>query len=71
MNSGACSRRTLCLPVAGFENTIAYALRGAPLASDLEACRARALELGERFDIDFMRILAAIYNTNPANSGII
>ena len=65
------ARRTLCLPVAGFENTIAYALRGEAVASDMEACRARAIELGERFEIDFMRILAAIHNTNPANSGII
>ncbi len=64
-------RRTLCLPVPELENTIAYALRGEPVVSDLEACRARALELGELLDIDFLRILTAIYNTNPVNSGII
>ncbi|MDJ0778304.1 MAG: hypothetical protein QNJ85_10600 [Gammaproteobacteria bacterium] len=64
-------RRTLCLPVTDFENTIAYALRDAPLVADLDTCRARALELGEKLGIDFMRILAAIYNTNPLNSGII
>ena len=64
-------RRTLCLPVAELENTIAYALNGAPLAGDLDTCRSRALELGASLDIDFLRILAAIYNTNPVNSGII
>ena len=65
------ARRTLCLPVPELENTIAYALRGEPVAGDLETCRARALELGESLEIDFLRILTAIYNTNPVNSGII
>ncbi len=65
------ARRTLCLPVPDLENTIAYALRGSPLASDLGTCRARALELGDSLDIDFLRILSAIYNTNPVDSGII
>ncbi len=64
-------RRTLCLPVADLENTIAYGLRDKPQAGDLDTWRARAVELGESLDIDFLRILAAIYNTNPLNSGII
>ena len=64
-------RRSLCLPVAGFENTLVYAFRGPVPARDMSWYRDRALEYAARCDIDFVRILAAIYNTNPVGGGVL
>jgi len=64
-------RRSLCLPVAGFENTLVYAFRDPLPAHDMNRYQARALEYEARYDIDFMQILAVIYNTNPVGGGVL
>lgn len=65
------ARQSLCLPVSGFENTLVYAFRDPEAGRDMAWYRERALEYAERFDIDFMQILAVIYNTNPVGGGVL
>ena len=64
-------QQTLCLPVQGLENTIAYGIRSPPPPLDMTQHMKLAVELSERLEIDFMRILAVIYNTNPVGRGVI
>jgi len=63
--------QTLCLPVQGLENTIAYGIRSSPPPLEMTQYMQLAVELSERFEIDFMQILAVIYNTNPVGRGVI
>lgn len=63
--------KTLCLPVAGFENTIAYALRAAPPVRGMSEWLARAERLAGPLDLDLARILAVIYGTNPVGGGVL
>ena len=63
--------RSLCLPVAGFENTIAYGLRRAPPPRDMAAWLEHAMQLSERYEIDFAAILSVIYDTNPVGGGVL
>lgn len=65
------TQRTLCLPVAGLENSIAYAFRHASPGHDMNQLRQQALQYSEQFELDFMQILAVIYNTNPVGSGML
>ena len=65
------NQQTLCLPVKDHENSIAYGVLEAPPALDMDQNMQRATELSEQFGIDFLRILAVIYNTNPVGQGII
>jgi spermidine synthase len=64
-------QQTLCLPVQGLENTIAYGIRSPLPAREMTQNMQLALELSERLGIDFMRVLADIYNTNPVGRGVI
>lgn len=64
-------QKTLCLPVEGYENTICYALRNPPPALDMHGYQQRAIELGGKLELDLMKVLAVIYNTNPVDSGLI
>ena len=64
-------RRTLCLPVAGFDNTVAYAFARLPPKRDLSAHREHAQSLQCELEIDLTRVLAAIYNTNPLGGGVL
>ena len=64
-------RQTLCLPVQGLENTIAYGIRSPPPPLEMTQYMQLAVELSERLEIDFMRVLAVIYNTNPVGRGVI
>ncbi len=64
-------RQSLCLPVPGFENTLVYAFRGPLAQRDMDWYRRRALDYRTRCDIDFMQILAVIYNTNPVGGGVL
>lgn len=64
-------RRTLCLPVAGFDNLIAYAFAGVPPRRDLSVHREQAQALQSEFEIELTRVLAAIYNTNPLGGGVL
>ena len=63
--------QTLCLPVQGLENTIAYGIRSPAPALEMTQYIRQALELSEQLEIDLMRVLAVIYNTNPVGRGII
>ena len=63
--------RTLCLPVAGFDNTIALAFAAPVELPKLQAQRERAATLGSALDIDMQEILAAIHNTNPVGGGVL
>ena len=62
---------TLCLPVEGLDNTIAFALRHQSGDCEMTEYMQKALELGDQHDINYMEVLSAIYATNPAGSGII
>ncbi|MGI9571079.1 MAG: hypothetical protein ACR2PH_15400 [Desulfobulbia bacterium] len=64
-------QQTLCLPVKDYENSIAYGIRNARPALDMEQNIQRASVLSERLGVDFLQILAVIYNTNPVGRGII
>ena len=64
-------QQTLCLPVAGLDNTIAFALRQRPPDCDMSEYMQKALELGEQHEISYLETLSAIYATNPSGSGII
>jgi len=64
-------RQTLCLPVQGLENTIAYGIRSPPHPLEMSQYMQLAVEFSERLEIDFMRVLAVIYNTNPVGRGVI
>jgi len=64
-------QQTLCLPVQGLENTIAYGIHSPPPPREMTQNMQLAAELSERLGIDFMRVLAVIYNTNPVGLGVI
>ena len=63
--------QTLCLPVQGFENTIAFGIHTAGPAHDMSKNIRRANSLSEKLGIDLMRVLSMIYNTNPTGHGVI
>lgn len=63
--------QTLCLPVEGFENTIAYGIHTAGPVHDMSKNIKCAASLSEKLGIDFVRVLSVIYNTNPVGVGII
>ena len=65
------AQQTLCLPVQELENTIAYGIRSPPPPLEMTQYMQLAVELSERLEIDFMRVLAVIYNTNPVGRGVI
>ena len=67
----AFARRTLCLPVAGLENTIIYAFRDPLAERSMDWYRQRAVELGDAHQIDHLEQLAVIYNTNPIGGGVL
>ena len=63
--------QTLYLPVPGLENTIAYGIRSPRPAGEITQNMQQALALSERLEIDLMRVLAVIYDTNPVGCGVI
>jgi spermidine synthase len=63
--------QTLCLPVQGLENTIAFGIRSPPSPPEMTQYMQQAVELSERLEIDLLRVLAVIYNTNPVGRGVI
>ena len=65
------SQQTLCIPVAGYDNTIAYGFRYQAEEQDMSSYMQQALDLGEAHDINYMEILSAIYATNPSGAGVI
>lgn len=64
-------KQTLCLPVKGFENTIAYGIRTSGPVRDMSMNINCATSLSEKLGIDLMHVLSVIYNTNPTGHGII
>ncbi len=65
------AQKTLCLPVEGFENTIAYGIRAQLPERDMTWYLHHAAEQSERFGIDLVQILSVIYNTNPVGAGVL
>ena len=63
--------QTLCLPVEGFENTIAFGICTPQPARDMTLNIKYATSLSQRLEIDLMRVLSVIYNTNPVGRGVI
>ena len=63
--------QTLCLPVKGFENTIAYGIHTAGPVRDMSENIRFAASLSEKLGIDLMPVLSVIYNTNPVGGGVI
>ncbi len=64
-------QQTLYLPVKGLENTIAFAIRSTSTTQDMSGHMQQAMLMSERLEIDLMRVLSVIYNTNPVNHGVI
>jgi len=64
-------QKTLCLPVEGLDNTIAFALRHQPEDLEMAEYMQKAFELSDQHDSNYMEVLSAIYATNPVGSGII
>ena len=67
----AFARHTLCLPVAGLENIIAFAFADSVPERSMDWYRQRALQLGNAQQLDYLEILAVIYNTNPVGGGVL
>lgn len=65
------SQQTLCIPVAGYDNTIAYGFRYQAEEQDMSLYMQQALDAREIHDINYMEILSAIYATNPSGAGVI
>jgi len=67
----AFDEQTLCLPVKGLENTIAFGICSAQPARDMTLNIKYATSLSQQLGIDLMRVLSVIYNTNPTGHGVI
>ena len=67
----AFNEQTLCLPVKGLENTIAFGICCAQPARDMTLNIQNATSLSQQLGIDLMRVLSVIYNTNPTGHGVI
>lgn len=59
-------QQCLNFPVAGIDNSIAFAFRQAPKTRQMTWYMQQASNLGELHDIDYVEILAEVYNANPA-----
>jgi spermidine synthase len=66
-----CNKQTLCMPVEGFENTIAYGFKNQIPERDMTWYMQRTLEMSQAQAIDYMEVLSAIYTTNPSDGGVI
>ena len=60
-----CERQTLCTPVEGFANTIAFGFRGKRPRRDLSWYLERAQTLSQRHGVNYLQALEALYTTNP------
>ncbi len=67
----ACGGKTLCMPVQDYANTIAFGFRASPPRRDMGAYLEHASRLSAEYDIDFVKILSVIYNTNPVGGGVL
>ncbi len=64
-------RQTLCLPVEGLDNTIAFAFRQSPPVRDMTNNLKIANEFSNWQGMNYMEILSVIYGTNPTGQGVI
>lgn len=64
-------RQTLCMPVKDYENTIAFGIRHPLVERDMTWQMQQAMALSERLEIDMLKILSVIYNTNPVGAGVL
>lgn len=65
------NRQTLCMPVKDYENLIAFGIRHPLPARYMAWYMQHAMALSEQLEIDFLKILAVIYNTNPVGAGVL
>ncbi len=66
------SQRTLCLSVQGYDNALAYGFRYRPPQQDMSYYMQQASDMAEIHDINYNKVLAAIYAANPIEeNGII
>ena len=65
------AENTLFLPVPGFENRIACAVRHAQSALDMNQRLRQAASLSSSLGIDFVQLLSVAYNSNPSGVGLL
>lgn len=63
--------QTLCLPVKGLENTIAYGICSPQPGRDMTQNIEHATSLSQRLGFNLVDVLSVIYNTNPVGRGVI
>ncbi|MDH3633468.1 MAG: hypothetical protein OES20_02075 [Gammaproteobacteria bacterium] len=63
--------QTLCLPVKGLENTIAYGICSPQPGRDMTQNIEHATSLSQRLGFNLVGVLSVIYNTNPVGRGVI
>ena len=63
--------QTLCLPVKGLENTIAYGIRSPQPARDMTQNIENANRMSQRLGFNLVSVLSVIYSTNPVGRGVI
>ena len=63
--------RSLLLPVGGYENRIALAIRYCGQREDMETRMRKAGLLSEQLGMDYLKLLALVYNANPAGRGVL
>ena len=65
------AEQALFLPVAGYDNTLAYGFRYHPPPQGMPYYMQHASSMAELHDINYNEVLAAIYTNNPIGSGLI
>ncbi len=65
------AEQALFLPVAGYDNTLAYGFRYLPPQQGMAYYMQHASSMAELHDINYNEVLAAIYTNNPIGSGLI
>ena len=63
--------QTLCLPVKGLENTIAYGICSPQPGRDMTQNIEHANSLSQRLGFNLVSVLSVIYSTNPVGRGVI
>ena len=64
-------QQTLCVRVDELDNILAFAFRDTQPPDDMSRNIARATQLSQQLNIDYMKILSTIYSTTPAGAGVI
>ena len=65
------TKRTLYLENDDYENRLVFAINGEIEKRSMEQYLQQCQALSEQYDVPFAKILAAMYNLNPLDSGIL